>query len=52
MLEPTLAKDYYNVFFLTQVLEGSNDVASGSDITPCIKINKPLVVYRFSNVRK
>ena len=26
----------------------SYDVASGSDITPCIKICKPLVVYRFS----
>ena len=28
----------------------SNDVTSGSDITLCNKINKPLVVYRFSNV--
>ena len=26
----------------------SHDVASGSDITPCNKIHKPLVVYRFS----
>ena len=25
-----------------------NDVASGSEITPCNKIDKPLVVYRFS----
>ena len=25
----------------------SNDVASGSELTPCIKIDKPLVVYRF-----
>ena len=25
----------------------SYDVASGSEITPCNKINKPLVVYRF-----
>ena len=25
----------------------SNDVTPGSDITPCNKINKPLVVYRF-----
>ena len=25
----------------------SNDVASGSQITPCNKIDKPLVVYRF-----
>ena len=31
----------------------SYDIASGSDITPCIKIDKPLVVYRFSgNVMK
>ena len=26
----------------------SYDVASGSEITACIKIDKPLVVYRFS----
>ena len=26
----------------------SYDVASGSEITPCNKINKPLVVYRFT----
>ena len=26
----------------------SYDVASSSDITPCNKIDKPLVVYRFS----
>ena len=26
----------------------SYDVASGSEITPCIKIDKPLVVYRLS----
>ena len=25
----------------------SHDVASGNDITPCNKINKPLVVYKF-----
>ena len=25
----------------------SYDVMSGSEITPCIKIEKPLVVYRF-----
>ena len=25
----------------------SYDVASGSEITPCIKVDKPLVVYRF-----
>ena len=26
----------------------SHDVASGSEITPCNKICKPLVVYRFT----
>ena len=26
----------------------SHDVASGSEITPCIKIDKPQVVYRFT----
>ena len=26
----------------------SHDVTSGSDITPCNKMDKPLVVYRFS----
>ena len=26
----------------------SYDIASGSEITPCNKINKPVVVYRFS----
>ena len=29
----------------------SYDVASGSEITPCNKIDKPLVVYRFSGKR-
>ena len=28
----------------------SHDVASGSDITQCNNIDKPLVIYRFSNV--
>ena len=28
----------------------SHDVISGSDITPCIKIDKPLVGCIFSNV--
>ena len=26
----------------------SHDVASGSEITPCNKIDKPLMVYRFT----
>ena len=30
------------------VLKKSYDVTSGSEITSCNKINKPLVVYRFS----
>ena len=32
------------------IIEGvlSYDVASGSEITPCNKIDKPLVVYRFT----
>ena len=28
----------------------SRDVASRSDITPCNKIDKPLVVYRFNSI--
>ena len=28
----------------------SHGIASGSDITPCKKINKPQVVYMFGNV--
>ena len=28
----------------------SHDIVSGSHIMPCNKIDKPLVVYRFSNV--
>ena len=30
------------------ILYLSYDVASGSEITPCNKIDKPLVVYRFT----
>ena len=30
------------------LLNLSYDVASGSEITPCSKICKPLVVYRFT----
>ena len=30
------------------ILHLSYDVASGSGITPCNKIDKPLVVYRFT----
>ena len=28
----------------------SYDIATGSEIMPCNKINRPLVVYRFSNI--
>ena len=34
-------KDYFKIHL-------SYDVASGSEITPCNKIDKPLVVYRFT----
>ena len=30
----------------------SYDVSSGSDITSCIKIDKPLLVYIFHNITK
>ena len=30
----------------------SQDITSGSDITLCIKINKPFVVYMFSYIMK
>ena len=33
--------------YIICILFISYDVASGSEITPCIKINKPLTVYRF-----
>ena len=39
---------------MIQLLESkrfiSHDVRSGSDIMPCIKIDKPLLVYRCSNI--
>ena len=38
-------KIYQNLSRNCEVL--SHDVASGSDITPCNKIDKSLVVYRF-----
>ena len=34
--------------FVALKVELSYDVASGSEITPCNKIDKPLVVYRFT----
>ena len=40
-----LAKGSFN-----KILFLSHDVTSGSEITPCNKIGKPLVVYRLSNV--
>ena len=36
-----------DAFFSTKYYNLSNDVASGSEIKPCNKIDKPLVVYRF-----
>ena len=38
---PKIEIDFLNV-------QLSYDIASGSEIGPCIKIDKPLVVYRFS----
>ena len=38
---------------VTKMFFLSYDVASEREITPCIKVDKPLVVYRFSgNVMK
>ena len=34
--------------YIDQKHDLSYDVASGSEITPCNKIDKPLVVYRFT----
>ena len=52
-LDPVIALDVYRfeidvtylviVYFIL-----SYEVASGSEITPCTKIDKPLEVYRFS----
>ena len=36
------------LFFCIHNLILSYDVASGSEITPCNKIDKPLVVYKFT----
>ena len=35
-------------FILMEKMSLSYDVASGSEITPCNKIDKPLVVYRLA----
>ena len=37
-----------SLLLLLLLLLVSHDVASGSEITPCIKIDKPLVVYSFT----
>ena len=57
-LEPSQTYDEVNKILLLsnlfemacrqQELNLSYDVASGSEITPCNKICKPLVVYRFT----
>ena len=41
-------KCYKKCLKINFVIHLSHDVSSGSDITPCNKIHKPLVVYRFS----
>ena len=40
--------DNIHLLFYIVLLLLSYDVASGSEITPCNKIDKPLVVYRFT----
>ena len=40
----TITYDYFENCILLQL---SYDVASGSEITPCNKIDTPLVVYNF-----
>ena len=37
----------YTLFYLPKIIV-SYDLASESEITPCNKIDKPLVVYRFT----
>ena len=39
--------DNASVDVIKLLLHVSHNVASGSEITPCIKIDKPLVVHRF-----
>ena len=41
---------YFIIFFILFIYlyTLSYDAASGSEITPCNKIDKPLVVYRFT----
>ena len=45
-----LISNFWIKLFLVALLMAylSYDVASGSEITPCNKIDKPLVVYRFT----
>ena len=45
----SITQNVYRVHGAKYVEYGlSYDVASGSEITPCNKIDKPLVVYRFT----
>ena len=37
-------------YFKANKNSSSHDVVSGSDKTPCNRMNKPLVVYRFSGM--
>ena len=43
-MEPSLKRSQIIQFYVLL----SYDVASGNEITPCNKIDKPLVVYRFT----
>ena len=41
-------KGYHQTTLVGKEIELSYDVASGSEITPCNKTDKPIVVYRFT----
>ena len=51
-LDKTALLSTQNTYFLSVLLSHIShfyyDVASGSEITPCNKINNPLVVYRLT----
>ena len=46
MIEAVVFVDWKYVFDINRY--SSYDLGSGSEITPCNKIDKPLVVYRFT----
>ena len=46
MIEAVVFEDWKYIFDINQYI--SYDAGSGSEITPCNKIDKPLVVSRFT----